>query len=195
MKEPTPKFAIPKLEEREEKKNLNEKYRERKEKKMRTDEMKANDNYFLACIHIHCSNVERESVEISAHQPINIVRVSIFSSPQDWMCVCESANSVWYFNRLLNVHSKTIAFITATRSCHNLLACVFLLPTMLSTNHSSNVLKKYQFYISETKTFPRSPDKNHHVKKWFIKTRRTQIDSTKSTEDRWGTRKWSIWRK
>lgn len=57
------------------------------EKKLKTDEMKANDNRFLACIHIHCSNVERESVEISEHQPINMAWALIFSLG-NWVCVC-----------------------------------------------------------------------------------------------------------
>lgn len=116
------------------------------EKKLKTDEMKANDNRFLACIHIHCSNVERESVEISEHQPINMAWALIFFPRKLSVCVC--ASSVWYFNRLLNVHSKAIAFITTTRAVPQFTS---FSPTIPSTNHSSYILKKYQFYMSETR--------------------------------------------
>lgn len=78
-------FAIAKKKDEREK--FEWKILREKEKSLKTDEMKANDNRFLACIHIHCSNVERESVEISEHQPINMASALIFSLG-NWVCVC-----------------------------------------------------------------------------------------------------------
>lgn len=90
VKEQGEKIPTTNLQQQQQQQHLNEWIK-------KGDEMKANDNHFLAWIHIHCSNMERESVEISAHQAINMASVSIFFLAFAYIW------AFWYSDRLVAV--------------------------------------------------------------------------------------------
>lgn len=126
------------------------------------DEMKANDNHFLAWIHIHCSNMERESVEISAHQAINMASVSIFPSHSrifEHLVFRSIGGCVESAKRLLSLwlqDRSIIYFFTSTANEFDYLTC--------RTTKEESILFSTEFFFILIKML-------HVVNPWFTRMR------------------------